>query len=156
MGWRNIFGGVVSSVIVTAIVYLCGYLNRIPKIDFIYEDVETIKKEVIDIKNQYLSKDTDGIDIMVGVSGEASDQLVIIFSDNTANLRYGDPIELYYSVGDFSPKLKLLVSKERDRNGDKSLADIFISKDAAKAIGFKDYQKTGIVKMKARKLKQTE
>jgi hypothetical protein len=152
----NIVGGIVGSLIFALIVYFMGYLNIIPKIGLIHDEVKNINTEIKEIKNNYLSNDTEGVDIMVGVSSEANNHLVIIFSDNSANLKYSDPFELYYSVGKFSPKLKLLVSVERSRNEDRSRADMFISKEAAEIIGFRNYQKAGIVKMKARKLKQTE
>jgi hypothetical protein len=152
----NIFGGIIGAIAFAAIAYFAGYLNTIPQINSIHKNVDMIKSEIIEIKEKYLSKDTDGIDIMVGVSSEAADHLAIIFSDNSANFKYSDMFELYYPVGKFSPKLRLLVSIERDRNGDKSRADIFISKEAAEIIGFRDYQKTGIVKMKARRLERSE
>jgi hypothetical protein len=152
----NILGGLIGAVIFAALVYFFGYLNIIPKIDAIYSNVSEIRNEIIEIKDNYLIKDADGIDVTVGVSSEANDHLVIIFSDNPANLDYSDSFELYYTVGKFSAKLKLLASIARDRGEDKSRADIFISKEAAETIGFKDYQKTGIVKMKARKLEHSK
>jgi len=149
----NILGGFIGSILFAGIVFFFGYLNIIPKINETFEIVQSVRDEIAEIKNNYLIKDSEGIDVVVGISTEVEQHHVIVFTDNSVGLRYSDPFELFYSVGKFAPKLQLLVTIARNRDGDSSQAEIFISKEAAETIGFRNYQKTGVVKMKARKLK---
>ncbi len=95
------------------------------------------------------------MEIKVGISKDLKQNTISTFKGNRANLKYGDPVKLTNVISTYKTSINLLVGYEYERNSDNSEADIFISKEAAEYLGFKDYKKIGIITLFLKKT-QTE
>jgi hypothetical protein len=157
----SIYGSFFASLCLLCVTYFFAYLDIRQDIKHIRSNIELLSttdsclnKKLKDIFDNFIMKD-EGIEIEVGVSSELNRNNVSVYKGNNDNLKFCDGIILTNSIHDLKPSIKLVVGLVRDKdeqNSENSKADIFISKDAAETLGFKDYKKTGIMKMNLKKL----
>ncbi|MEI6822966.1 MAG: hypothetical protein WCL51_13615 [Bacteroidota bacterium] len=102
------------------------------------------------MKENYLSKDLDGVELKVGINSYLEGNNVTVFKNNKAGLRFTNALFATNPINRYCSTIKLLVSNEIEKNGDKSDAEIFISKEAAAFLGCND-KKKGVFILKINK-----
>ena len=117
--------------------------------------MDSVKVDISNIKNYYVLKDKDGVEIKVGINSKIEGNNVTVFKNNNYGLKYTQAISLTNPIdyNNFNPTVQLLVTCEVDRKDDKSGADIFISKDAALRLGLSRYIERGLFTLRMRKEK---
>jgi hypothetical protein len=155
----SILGSLVVSFVVLLIGFAIGLLDIRKDFLHIRSNVDTLSNRS-DITNKKLKEFTDnyinieGQEIKVGVNSELNRNTVSVYKGNKANLKFCDGIIITNTVHDLKPSVKLVVGieKEFNDNNDQSEADIFISKEAAETLWFKNYKKVGVSTMTLKKL----
>ena len=152
---------ILGTLIILIFANSVRYYNIIPIVYEIHDNIDTLvskeeelRKSIIELKENYLAKDYEGSEITVGVSTELEQNTVSVFNGNKVNLKYSDAILLTNSIHMYRPSIKLVVGLVRERNNDNSKAEIFISQEAAKLLGFKDYKKTGILRANIKRIEK--
>lgn len=113
--------------------------------------LDSINNEIISIKSNYISKDIEGIEVNVGINSELRGNQISVFKNNNYHLKYAKTIALsnHIDFENFKPTMQFLVTKNIDRNNDKSKADLFISKEASLKLGLNQLsQGLFVLKMK--------
>ena len=119
------------------------------------DEVLTSLRE-IKSQTQKLSKHLEiplagGMTVKAGVNPkEISENLLIVYSDNSIGLKPGDTVQLSnFTDNTFQASLKFIVQKSIPRPSvNASSASIFMSEIAAKRIGFEHYKREGVIDLK--------
>lgn len=149
---------ILGSLIVWAVLLLGTYMDIRGDIKYIRTQVDTLSslnvnynKKIKELTDNYVMKD-EGNEVSIGVSTELERNSVSVYKGNDQSLRFSDAILLTNSVHLYRPAIKLVVCYERDRDNDESEAQIFISREAAEFLGFRNYKKEGIFRVSMKKL----
>jgi hypothetical protein len=155
----NYTAGILSGLVVALVIYFSQNINFIPEIydtndnvKMLTKNIDSLNSIINEIRNNYLAKDEDGIEVYVGINNDLSENTISVFTNNSCKLEYSDAIILTNPIDNFSPSIKLVVCREIERNGDLSKAQIFISKEASELLGFFRNNESGIMKLSVKKL----
>ena len=125
--------------------------------DSTLQDIKEIKTGTSKL-SKYLERTLDGgITVTVGVNPkELRENLAFVFEENPYKLEAGDRITLTnFTAGTFNATITLTIQKPVFRSQDsKTNAEIFISEEAAKRLGFSDYRLRGTADFKLSILKK--
>lgn len=92
-----------------------------------------------------------GVDVVVGVNPkEIKENLAYVYSsDENPKLKLGEIIYLTnYSSNTYQTRLRFVVHKIVPKNGNATIATIFIGEDAAKRLEFSNYKTAGTIQLK--------
>jgi hypothetical protein len=144
--------GFAANLILALIIYIVSVYNVIPIIKDTKTILDSVKVDIFKIKNYYVSKDKEGVEIKVGINFQLEGNNVTVFKNNALGLKYTQAIYLTNPIdfNNFCPTVQLIVTCEVDKNNDKSGADIFISKDASIRLGLTRSISKGIFTLKMR------
>jgi hypothetical protein len=151
-----IIAGIISNLLVIAILYVFSVYNLVPSIRETNDNVKSIKNDISLLKENYLSRDLDGVEIKVGINSNLEGNNVAVFKNNKVGLRFTNALFATNPINRYCSTIKLLVSSEIEKNGDKSDAEIFVSKEAADILGFTRYRRQGIFILKIKKIEMKE
>jgi len=148
----NTSSGFIANLLLALIIYLISVYNVIPIIKNTKTTLDSVKVDLCKIKNFYLTKDKEGVDIKVGISAELEGNNVTVFKNNTFGLVYTKAIYLTNPIdfNNFCPTVQLIVTYEAENDDNKTDADIFISKDAASRLGLTRNIAKGVFTLKMR------
>lgn len=138
-----VYGGLAS------ILSFCTQIRDIP------EDLKNMRKDLSTLTHNLRDNTRDGVSIIVGVNTkDLYDNTAYVYFDNRLGLRQGDSIYLAnLSDTAFNPSIKVIIKKEIIKNeSDNSVAQLFISQEAAIRLGFKDYKKLGVIELKHKRV----
>lgn len=102
---------------------------------------------------------TGGIDVVVGVNPkEIKENLAYVYnSDEKQQLKLGEIIYLTnHSSNTYQTRLRFVVHKIVPKNGNETIATIFIGEDAAKRLEFNNYKTAGTIQLKMLKENMSE
>jgi hypothetical protein len=148
----NTSSGFIANLLLALIIYLISVYNVIPVIKDTKRTLDSVKVDLCKIKNFYVTKDKEGVDIKVGINSELEGNNVTVFKNNSLGLNYTQAIYLTNPIdfNNFCPTVQLIVTCEVEKGDDKTGADIFISKDAASRLGLTRNISKGVFTIKMR------
>lgn len=148
----NISCGLIASLLLAFILYSVSAYNVIPIIKDTKRTLDSVKFDICKIKNNYVTKDKEGIEIKVGINSKLEGNNVTVFKNNRLDLFYTQAIFLTNPIdfNNFDPTIQLIVTCEVERGDDKTGAEIFISKAAAIRLGLEKNISKGVFTLKMR------
>lgn len=108
--------------------------KSVVKIDSLEKKIFELSKDVKELKGNYLERDQDGIEVIVGINSELSDNNVSVYKDNKIGLKTKTWLQLTNPLTQLKTSINMVVVLSMERKGTTS-ADLFISPKAAEIFG---------------------
>lgn len=145
----TVFGG----FLVAGIWYLVNAaIDVVPIIKRAGSQIESVQRTIDRLNANLVSKIEGGIDVNVGINNRLERNYVITFKGNRLNLAKGEIVVVSNEGSEFKPTIHLFVTEVVEHRDPRTDAELFIGKEAAELLRFKNYQALGIGRFKIRRL----
>lgn len=146
----------VSAIIVAILAYFFSVWDILPSVRAMQKNSTEIHQKVIaieekqlvaieksirSIQDNYLKKDEQGFEVIVGINDDLKRNEVSVYKSNKHNLIRDDSIWVTNDSDTFRPTIFMRVVQEKNKAADNSDAEMFINEESAKKLGVTDFSK---------------